>query len=123
VSVGALSAGWRVSAFDVTAQRAERVDQAINAYQVDHGSYPGSLAELAPRYILLLPPPVVVRQGGWCYQGGPDGYRLGAVSGDFTYFEANFREEAYSQAGTMADEYAWLCDEMVEKLEQGNVGY
>ncbi len=123
LSVMALSAGWRVSAFEVTAQRAERVDQAINAYQVDHGSYPGSLAEMTPSYLLHLSPPVVVRQGGWCYQGGKDGYRLGYVSGDFTYFEADFREEIYSQQGDGQINQAWRCDEMVSWLEQGKASY
>lgn len=121
--VAALSAGWRVSAFDMTAQRAERIKQAIQAYHQGRGSYPVELSELSPRYQLLLLPPVVVRQGGWCYQGGDGGYRLGYVSGNFTYFDAQFREEVYSTVGELAGGEAWQCDEMVERLQQGDVSY
>jgi len=121
--VAALSAGWRVSAFDMTAQRAERVTQAIQAYHQARGSYPVELSELSPRYQLLLLPPVVVRQGGWCYQGGDGAYRLGYVSGDFTYFEAQFREEVFSAVGNLAGEAGWQCDEMVERLEHGELSY
>jgi hypothetical protein len=123
LSVAALSAGWRVSAFALTAQRAARVERAIQAYQQARGSYPEDLGELTPRYLLFLPPPVVVRQGSWCYQGGDHAYRLGYVSGDFTYFEAKFREEVSSQAGAFADNGAWRCGEMVQLLEQGKANY
>jgi len=121
--VAALSAGWRVSAFELTAQRAERVTAAIQAYHQERGSYPAELGELSPGYLLLLPPPVVVRQGGWCYQGDHGGYRLGYVSGDFTYFEANFRAETFAQSGDVPAAGAWRCDEMVERLERGDVSY
>ena len=121
--VAALSAGWRVSAFELTAQRAGQVEQAIQAYQQEHGSYPETLGELTPSYLLLVPPPVVVRQGSWCYQGGDAGYRLGYVSGDFTYFEANFRTEVYGQEGEPLTSPAWRCDAMVAALEQGDVNY
>jgi hypothetical protein len=121
--VAALSAGWRVSAFALTAQRATKVKAAIQAYQQAQGGYPAALGELTPRYLLILPPPVVVRQGSWCYQGGDAGYRLGYVSGDFTYFEAQFREEIFSQAGDLAGDEAWRCDEMVHRLEQGETSY
>lgn len=121
--VAALSAGWRVSAFELTAQRAERVTAAIQAYHQERGSYPAELRELAPGYLLLLPPPVVVRQGGWCYQGDHRGYRLGYVSGDFTYFQANFRAETFAQSGDVPAAGDWRCDEMVDRLERGDVIY
>jgi hypothetical protein len=70
----ALSAGWKVSAFELMAQR---MVVAINAYREAQGSSPKEMGELSPRYILYLPPPVVVRQGGWCYQESPEGYRRG----------------------------------------------
>jgi hypothetical protein len=123
LGVSALSAGWRVSAFDMTAQRANRVDTAIQAYHTANGSYPTDLSALSPRYQLLLLPPVVVRQGGWCYQGGADGYRLGYVSGDFTYFEAHFREELFRQVGAPPATGEWRCDTMVERLQQGGMIY
>jgi hypothetical protein len=118
----ALSAGWKVSAFELTAQRAQRMVAAINAYREAQGSYPAELGELSPRYILYVPPPVAVRQGGWCYQGSPEGYRLGFVIGDFTYFEAKFREDIYSQQGELQENDSWRCDAMVRLFEQGNTG-
>jgi hypothetical protein len=119
----ALSAGWKVSAFELTAQRAQRVEAAIQAYREAQNSYPAELGQLSPRYLLYLPPPVVVRQGGWCYQGDPEGYRLGYVSGDFTYFEANFREEIFNQQGEIQENDRWRCEAMVRLFEQGNTGY
>ena len=121
--VAALSVGWRVSAFDITAQRAEKVDGAIRAYRQEKGTYPENLGALTPGYLLYLPAPVVVRLGGWCYSGGDGGYRLGYVSGDFTYFSADFRSEVYSQDGTPPEGEGWQCEEMIQRLSQGDLGY
>ena len=74
-------------------------------------------------YLLFLPPPVVVRQGGWCYQAGDGGYRLGYMSGDFTYFEAKFRTQVYGQVGEPPAGEVWQCDAMVERLQRGDVSY
>jgi hypothetical protein len=107
----AFTAGWHVSAFDMTERRAASVNSAILAYQRQHGYYPKNLAELSPRYLPILPPPVVVHQGGWCYEGGSDYYRLGYISGDFTYFEADFKVETYAQAGNLPGG-SWACDDL-----------
>jgi hypothetical protein len=72
--------------------------------------------------LLYLPQPVVVRQAGWCYQGGEDFYRLGYVSGSFTYFQANFLTEIFSQAGS-PPEREWSCDEWIAQFEAGETGY
>ena len=87
----ALIWGWNVSAFDLTSRRAARIDAAIAQVYRDNNRYPVDLAELTPRYLLYLPPAVVVRQGDWCYQGGAGYYRLGYISGTFTYFDRDFR--------------------------------
>jgi len=108
----ALIWGWNVSAFEITEQRAARLDQAITGFNRDNGRYPASLAELTPRYLPYIPPPVVVNQGGWCYQGGEDTYRLGYVSGQFTYFESDFFAETYASAGEIP-KGSWNCDQMV----------
>jgi hypothetical protein len=122
ITVLAFILGWRVSAFEITKRRAERVESALQAYYQDHGRYPQALGELAPRYQLVLLPPVVVRIGGWCYQGGGDSYRLGFVSGQFTYFDSQFRTEIAGQAGQpeMGD---WPCDELVRRLQAGGLIY
>ncbi|MEJ2263040.1 MAG: hypothetical protein P8X95_06315 [Anaerolineales bacterium] len=122
VATAALAWGWNVSAFELTRQRAARIDAAVGHFYQDNGGYPTDLAELTPRYLFYLPPPVVVRQGGWCYQGGEDYYRLGYVSGQFTYFEADFQTEIYAQAGE-PPLTSWKCEELVAKFETGELIY
>jgi hypothetical protein len=122
VATAALAWGWNVSAFKLTGQRAARIDAAVGHFYQDNGGYPTDLAELTPRYLFYLPPPVVVRQGGWCYQGGADYYRLGYVSGQFTYFEADFQTEVYAQAGEPPST-RWKCEELVAKFETGELIY
>jgi hypothetical protein len=116
VAVLALSWGWDVSAFEMTERRAATVDQAVVNYHRDHGVYPASLADLSPRYLLFLSPPVVVRTGGWCYQSTEDSYRLGYISGDFTYFEREFKVETFAQRGELPAG-TWACDELRTRFE------
>jgi len=65
---------------------------------------------------------VVVRQGGWCYQGGQDSYRLGYVSGHFTYMRADFVEEIVAQAG-QPSQASWSCNEWVDRFQAGELSY
>jgi hypothetical protein len=118
----ALSWGWKVSAFSLTETRADQVNQAIVAYHQENQRYPDQLAQLTPRYLLYLSPPVIVRQGSWCYQGGEDFYRLGFVSGKFTYSHADYLAETFSQAGELPPG-GWNCDEQVEHYKVGGVNY
>jgi hypothetical protein len=116
VAVAAFARGWNVSAFDMTKRRAAVVDQAISSYYRDHGVYPDRLAELTPRYLPFLPPPVVVRLGGWCYQSSGNAYRLGYISGDFAYFDSTFKVETYSRKGNVPAE-TWACDDLQERFD------
>jgi hypothetical protein len=84
----------------------------------DNGHYPANLGELTPAYLLYLSPPVVVEGGGWCYQGGEEGYRLGYVSGSFTYFEADYFIETFAQSGD-PPQGSWICDEFLARIEAG----
>jgi hypothetical protein len=118
----ALILGWNVSAFELTRQRAARIDSAVIRFYQDNGRYPSNLAELTPRYQLYLPPPVVVSQGGWCYQGGEEYYRLGYVSGEFTYFTQDFDIEVYTQIGEPPVS-SWNCDEILAGIESGELSY
>jgi hypothetical protein len=122
VNILALIWGWNVSAFELTERRAARVDQAVAQFYEDNNRFPTGLAELIPPYLLYLPPPVVVRQGGWCYQGGEDYYRLGFVSGQFTYSSAKFQTEIYAQVGE-SPQGSWYCDQLVAKFEVGELNY
>jgi hypothetical protein len=118
----ALIWGWNISAFELTRQRADRVDEAIAQFHQDNGRYPAGLGELTPAYLLSLPQPVVVRHGSWCYQGGEDYYRLGYVSGQFTYFEADFQVKIHAQAGAPPPGF-WICNQWAAKYEAGKLGY
>ncbi|NMC79425.1 MAG: hypothetical protein GYA59_08700 [Chloroflexi bacterium] len=120
VATLALVWGWHVSAFTLTERRAVRLEQAVTRFQQENGHYPASLGELTPRYLLYLPPPVVTRQGGWCYQGGDDYFRLGYVSGTFTYFRADYRAQVYAQRGELPQE-PWNCDRLVAQFEAGEL--
>lgn len=122
LAVLALTWGWKVSAFELTEHRAAQVDQAVKRYFQEHNSYPADLAALIPRYLLVQLPPVVVRQGGWCYQGGQDYYRLGYISGKFTYSRADFVVKVHAQAGNLP-EGGWFCDELVSKFKAKELNY
>lgn len=121
-AIFALSWGWSISAFDLTASRASRVTQALGRYYEDYQRYPDQLDELTPRYLLLLPPPVVVRQGDWCYQSSGDDYALGYISGEFTYFTSDFHIEKVS--GTNLEPAAFpACTELIEAMSTGDQVY
>lgn len=122
VSVVALSQGWKLSAFEMTDQRAAAVNDAIGSYYQENGNYPESLAELSPRFLPFVFPPVVVRTGGWCYQSGEGFYRLGYISGDFTYFDSQFRVETYAQDGDIPID-DWACDEWRARFQAKELTY
>jgi len=122
VAIQAFLWGWNVSAFALTERRAERVNAAIERYYQANGRYPENLTELTPRYLLYLAPPVVVRLGGWCYQGGQDFYRLGYVSGQFSYERAAFEARVFDQVGNIPTG-GWNCDQMVTRLKRGGLNY
>jgi len=122
VAVVALSQGWKLSAFKMTEHRASSVNAAIESYYQENRIYPDDLAELSPRYLPVILPPVVVRTGGWCYQSGEEFYRLGYISGDFTYFDSDFRVETYAQAGDLPAS-GWVCDEWRDRFQAQELSY
>jgi len=122
VAVVALSQGWKLSAFEMTERRAAVVNDAIVSYYQENGVYPDELSELSPRYVPYVFPPVVVRTGGWCYQSGDEFYRLGYISGDFTYFDSDFRVETYAQAGDLPAG-SWVCDEWRDRFQAKELSY
>ena len=122
VTMLALVQGWNLSAFEITESRAAVVKVALENYYQENGMYPARLDDLSPAYLLFLPPPVVVRTGGWCYQAGDEFYRLGYISGDFTYFDSDFRVETYAQAGDLPSG-DWACDELIARFQAGELTY
>lgn len=65
---------------------------------------------------------MVVRQGGWCYQGSQDAYRLGYISGQFTYFRADFKVEDFAQSGGVSGADP-TCTDLIADFEAKKVGY
>ena len=78
VFASAKSVDWR----KLTERRAELISQAIETYHARNGSYPQELQQLDPLSALTLRGPLIMYGQGWCYDGGQDAYRLGAVYRD-----------------------------------------
>lgn len=79
--------------YRLTERGAERLNRAILDYHADQGAYPASIAELVPRYLLLVPEPITYYLRVWCYDGGVDYYRLGY------YDSENYCYNDYASAG------------------------
>lgn len=97
--------GWQVSYHDLTQARAGRIAQALADYHRREGTYPPTLDALTPRDLLSLPRPVELQGESWCYQGGPDFYRLGAFYREF--FSMPVELQVYAAAGEPDSE--WAC--------------
>jgi hypothetical protein len=63
----------------LTGQRAEQVVQAVERYYEREGRYPATLDEVTVWPSRALPGPVILYGQAWCYDGGPDYYRLGYI--------------------------------------------
>ncbi len=95
-----------------TERRAESINQAVLRYHVRQGEYPAALSDLTPGTLLFLPHPFILPDQDWCYQGGPDYYRLGYVYRD--YFSLPASVKVYAQAGNLPSP-AWPCDAQAAK--------
>ena len=98
----------------VTVARAERIEGAVELYHQETGAYPASLADLTPGYMPYILGPLTGRGQVWCYQGGPDYYRLGYVFIQRYYEPTLFKPfveiRVYSSAGQPPDT-GWMCDD------------
>jgi len=87
--------------YRLTERGAERLNRAILDYHADQGAYSASIAELVPRYLLLVPEPITYYLRVWCYDGGVDYYRLGYYdSENYCYNDyASVFVKEYASAG------------------------
>ena len=99
--------GWGNVPRARTARRAEMINQAILRFYEQQGQYPQALADLTPGYLLYLPTPFIIPHQDWCYQGGPDYYRLGYVYRD--NFSSPASVKVFSAAEKPPDP-SWACD-------------
>jgi hypothetical protein len=103
-----LFGGLRVDPVQMTAERASRVNEAVLRYHVENGRYPSALADLSPWYLWRIAEPIAVRNLTWCYEAGPDYYRLGYVHVPAFGFRGTVRLQA--SAGDVPNS-PWQCDE------------
>jgi hypothetical protein len=116
--IGVFALGLQVDYRHLTAQRAERVSQAIEKYYDQEGAYPPNLQRLVPRYILALPEPVIISGQAWCYDGGADYYRLGYVYREYWY-DPRLVGKLSGTAGNVS-ELQPLCLEKVTTIQEQN---
>jgi hypothetical protein len=98
----------------VTEARAARIQEAVEHFQAKTGHYPADLQALVPGELWRIPQPMLIPDQGWCYEGGPDYYRLGTIYRE--HWSAPFVEiQVYASAGTVP-ETRWTCDEKLAEL-------
>lgn len=105
---------WGTLPKQVTESRAEKINRGIQNFYVETGTYPQTLSELTPRYLLYIPVPYIIPKQDWCYESGADYYRLGYVDREMFSLPASVR--VYAAEGEPPD-LAWECDEEAAKYQ------
>ena len=117
----AYAAGWLVDPQAVTLARAERITTALETYQQETGEYPASLRDLTPDYMPFILGPLTGRAQVWCYQSGPEYYRLGYVFIQRYYGpsfpDPHFEIKLHASEGD-PPEAGWMCDQELEQAKQ-----
>ena len=110
--------GPAATAEELTLQRAGQVDQAIQRFHARTGRYPSDLGELTPWTLWRIPAPVTFFQQVWCYEGGPDFYRLGYYySPEFFHWQDIVEVRIYASAGPQPAAPS-QCEIELEELRQ-----
>lgn len=110
---------WGMSPAYITERRAETITNAIEGYYKDHDEYPISLKVLFPQNLIHIPRPIMIPGQTWCYEGGPDYYRLGYVYRRCFSTPASVRIHASS--GEPPNSY-WPCEDEAARYP-GPSGY
>lgn len=101
---------WNVITYHtITEQRAAQIQEAIESHHAETGSYPSSLEDLIPGQLWRIPLPMIMPEQNWCYEAGPDYYRLGVVYREH-WSSPYFSVRVYASAGNVP-ETNWVCDE------------
>jgi len=106
--------GWDISYHALTEARAARLEAALERYHARTGSYPADLTALIPGELWWIPAPVILRGQGWCYQAGPETYRLGAVYRE--YFSTPLSVRVYASVNDPLGT-TWDCDARLAELK------
>ena len=100
----------------LTKERAERVNQAIENYYIQEGRYPNNLQDLTLWFIPIIPGPVIIYGQEWCYDGGDHYYRLGYI--DREHWSApHFIGRIYRANGDIPD-LPGICEQEAAALQQ-----
>lgn len=113
-SMGVLNNSSGITNLTVTEQRAARIQQAIENHRQNTGQYPRTLAHLVPGESWRIPLPMIIPQQNWCYEAGPDHYRLGAVYREH-WSSPYLSVRVYASAGNVPEQ-SWECDEKLAEV-------
>jgi hypothetical protein len=109
----------------ITVARANRLGQAIEDYYINVGEYPANLEDLTPSHLLFIFGPLTGRGQAWCYQSGPDFYRLGYIFfqryyeyPDNTPFWEPYYEIKIPHAAGQLPAGEWICNEELRLYRQ-----
>ncbi|MCC6606217.1 MAG: hypothetical protein IT327_23625 [Anaerolineae bacterium] len=109
-----LANGDRSPHHRVTEARATRIQAALEHFQTKTGSYPAELAALVPAELWWIPQPMILPDQAWCYEGGTDYFRLGALYRE--YWSTPFLiVHDYASAGDIP-ETSWECDRQLAEI-------
>jgi hypothetical protein len=111
----AFNQGWAWGIYKpMTEQRAADIQNALEHFRDRNGRYPSLLEELVPRDLLWIPEPIIFRGESWCYQGGPDFFRLGAIYRDF--FGSPLTYKVYASTGSPPSQPS-ACENRLPELK------
>lgn len=110
-----MNLGNTLTPHTVTEARAARLQAALERFRAKTGRYPADLGALVPGEVWWLPKPMILPDQKWCYEGGPDYFRLGAVYRE--HWSTPFLEmRVYASAGD-PPATLWDCDEQLAELK------
>lgn len=112
--MAAMTYGSNIDYHTLTESRAARIQEAVEHFHTHTGGYPTNLDELVPREIWWIPNPIILSGQTWCYQGGDDFYRLGAIFREF--WSTPFSIQIYASAGSPPTG-SWKCEERLAELK------
>ena len=114
IFLAALGLEGRFHPYAITETRALRIQQAVEGYRETTGSYPAELDALIPGELWRIPRPMIFQDQGWCYEGGSDFYRLGAIYREH-WSSPILSVRLYASAGNPL-ETSWVCDEKLAEM-------
>ena len=106
--------GDKYRPYDVTEARATQIKGAIERYYARTSAYPSQLSDLVPSDQWRILRPMIMPDQEWCFQGGSDFYRLGAIYREH-WSSPYLSIKIYATAGNVP-EGSWACDEKLATL-------